>query len=54
MKKNEEYDYLANSASSQDYTGLIPVAPVSEEELENYENLLPFLPQIILKDIHKD
>lgn len=54
MKQNEEYDYLAYSASSQDYTGLIPVGPVSEEELDHYEDLLPFLTPLVLKDIHKD
>ena len=40
-KKNQkiidEYDYLAKAASAQDCTGLIPVAPLSEAELQAYE-----------------
>ncbi len=38
-----EYDYL-KPASAQDCTGLIPAAPNNKEELENYEQLYPFLP----------
>ena len=40
----DEYDYLSNAASSQDCTGLIPSEPVSEAELESYEDLYHFLP----------
>ncbi len=40
----DSYDYLANAASAQDMTGLIPSEPVSEEELESYEELYHFLP----------
>jgi len=47
-KRNQEiidsYDYLSNSASKQDMTGLIPSQPTSEEELESYEDLYHFLP----------
>ena len=47
-KKNEkiidEYDYLSNAASTQDFTGLIPSEPVSVEEIESYEELYHFLP----------
>ena len=47
-KSNQEiidsYDYLANAASKQDMTGLIPSEPVSAEELESYEELFHFLP----------
>lgn len=47
-KSNQEiidsYDYLANAASCQDMTGLIPAEPVSVEELESYEELYHFLP----------
>lgn len=39
-----EYDYL-KSASAQDCTGLIPAAPADKDELENYEQLYPFLPE---------
>lgn len=41
-----EYDYLSAS-SSQDCTGLIPSLPTEKEEIENYEELYPFLPPII-------
>ena len=40
----DEYDYLSNAASSQDCTGLIPSEPVSEAEIESYEDLYHFLP----------
>ena len=40
----DSYDYLANAASSQDMTGLIPAEPVAGEELEAYEELYHFLP----------
>lgn len=47
-KTNKElinsYDYLANAASSQDMTGLIPANPASGEALESYEELYHFLP----------
>lgn len=39
-----EYDYL-KPASAQDCTGLIPAMPENKDELENYEDLYPFLPQ---------
>lgn len=44
-----EYDYL-NSASSQDCTGLIPSGLVDEAELENYEDIYPFLPKAVPED----
>lgn len=40
-----EYDYL-KPASAQDCTGLIPAMPKNKDELENYEELYPFLPQV--------
>ena len=40
----DSYDYLSNAASKQEMTGLIPSGPVSEEELESYEDLFHFLP----------
>lgn len=47
-KKNQKiidsYDYLANAASTQDCTGLIPSAPTSAAELESYEDLYRFEP----------
>lgn len=47
-KKNREiidsYDYLTHAASTQDCTGLIPSAPLSDAELESYEAIYPFEP----------
>ncbi len=40
----DSYDYLTNAASSQDCTGLIPSAPLNEEELESYNALYKFQP----------
>lgn len=48
MKKDKynidsDADYL-ESASSNDCTGLIPTAVLSEEELDSYKNLYKFSP----------
>lgn len=40
----EAYDYLGKSASTTDYTGLIPFAPKNDYELESYETIYPFRP----------
>ena len=40
----DSYDFLANSASTQDCTGLIPSAPVNEDELKSYETVYHYLP----------
>ena len=40
----DSYDYLSNSASVQDCTGLIPSAPVSEYEQESYESVYHYQP----------
>lgn len=48
-----EYDYL-KPASLQDCTGLIPAALADDEELENYKELYPFLPDVLLKDTSED
>lgn len=39
-------DIYMKPSSAQDCTGLIPAAPADHGELENYEELYPFLPQI--------
>lgn len=41
----EGYRYLT-PCSAQDMTGLIPAGPVGEDELEDYEELYPFLPKV--------
>ena len=38
----DSYDYLANAASTQDCTGLIPAAPSNKAELESYNELYKF------------
>ena len=40
----DSYDFLSNAASTQDCTGLIPSAPVSEAELESYEDVYHYRP----------
>lgn len=45
-KEKSEKDSYLETISAQDCTGLIPAAPSDQEELENYEELYPFLPQI--------
>lgn len=56
MEKNQknftdpmEYDYL-KAASFQDCTGLIPRAIKDESEVENYEEVYPFLPKVVRPD----
>lgn len=41
-KNPDSYDYLANSASANDCTGLIPSAPQSEAELQSYEEVYAY------------
>lgn len=48
-KEFAEYDYL-QSASTQDCTGLIPMAPANESERINYEDLYPILPRVPVKN----
>lgn len=40
----DNYDYLGNSCSTTDCTGLIPSAPQTEAELESYESVYHFEP----------
>ncbi|MDD2978395.1 MAG: hypothetical protein PHN80_00340 [Hespellia sp.] len=48
MKKDENeriidaFDYLANAASANDCTGLIPEGECKEEELERYQEIYKF------------
>ncbi|MDK2967484.1 MULTISPECIES: hypothetical protein [Lacrimispora] len=44
------YDIDIQACSSTDLTGLIPAEPVSEEELESYQDLYPYLPKAKVKD----
>ena len=38
----DSYDYLANAASNQGCTGLIPSAPLNEAELKSYEEIYKY------------
>lgn len=57
--KTEDYDYLANSATGMDCTGLMHRTAVDESELENYQQVYQYLPPNVKvdsmdgKDSHK-
>ena len=40
----DDFDYLSNAASTNDCTGLIPSLPVSEAELESYNDVYQYRP----------
>ena len=42
----EEYDYIGNSASATDCTGLIPSAPLSRAERDSYQDIYHYQPKI--------
>ena len=44
-----DYDYL-QSASAQDCTGLIPMAPENDFERESYESIYPLLPRVPVRN----
>lgn len=59
INKNEKiidsYDYLGNSASSNDCTGLIPSAPISKSEIQSYDEVYHFTPpKVPIKKCPKD
>lgn len=41
----EGYDYLGNSCSATDCTGLIPSAPSTQAERESYEEVYHYQPK---------
>ena len=47
--KIDSTDYLVNSASTQDCTGLIPRGLQSDEEVEAYEEIYHYLPPKVEK-----
>ena len=53
QKNTDSYDYLSNSASTQDSTGLIPSAPQSKAELESYEDVYHYQPPVIKSTHHR-
>ncbi len=40
----DQYDYLANAASAQDCTGLIPANPKPGDMMDAYEDLYHYTP----------
>lgn len=50
QRKIDSFDYLANAASSQDCTGLIPSAPMNEAELESYNEVYHYEPPEVKPD----
>ena len=44
QKLVDSYDYLANAASSQDCTGLIPANPWSDAAMESYNEVYHYEP----------
>lgn len=52
-KENETiidcYDYMANAATSQDCTGLIPCNPIPGDHMESYEDIYHYEPPKTIK-----
>lgn len=48
----DDYDYLGNSASASDCTGLCPSAPEDDFQMESYEEVYHYLPPEV--EIDKD
>lgn len=46
----EDYDYLANSATGMDCTGLMHRAPTDEAEMESYQQVYQYLPPNVKLD----
>ncbi len=46
----DQYDYLGNSCSATDCTGLIPSAPHSRAEREAYEEVYHYQPKAAPRD----
>lgn len=40
----EDYDYLANSATGMDCTGLMHRSPLNDEEMASYQQVYQYLP----------
>lgn len=57
--QTEDYDYLANSATGMDCTGLMYRTPSNENEMESYQEVYQYLPPNVRvdamdgKDSHK-
>lgn len=44
------YDYMANAATSQDCTGLIPCNPLPGDVMEAYEDIYHYEPPKVIKN----
>ena len=42
-KLTDNFDYLANAASTTDCTGLIPSLPQNEDELDSYNDIVQYM-----------
>ena len=49
LKEATGYDYLGKSASVNDCTGLIPFGPVTQYELDSYQDLYDFGPKAVFE-----
>lgn len=45
----DSYDYLANAASTQDCTGLIPANPFPGDVMDSYKDIYHYEPPVIPK-----
>lgn len=43
-------DQFLAASSATDCTGLLPTAPVSQDEVESYNDLYPYLPEPVTPD----
>lgn len=43
IKLTDNFDYLANAASTTDCTGLIPSLPQNEDELDSYNDIVQYM-----------
>lgn len=48
---DEDYDYLAHARAATEMTGMIPAGVNTEEEAENYDDLFPYPPPVVKKQV---
>lgn len=49
-KEKDSYDYLSDTVSTQECTGLIPANPDGKEAWESYDEIYHFQPKPIVPD----
>ncbi|WP_394525546.1 hypothetical protein [Lacrimispora sp. JR3] len=52
LTANNNYDVDIQSCSAMDCTGLIPATPETEDEMEAYQDIYPYIPNA--KTVDKD